>query len=196
MGGALSAVSLIGGLGVGAAMMYLLDPEAGSRRRERLVHAAGDAAHCAGEALDATMHGLGETVHRASSALHSTGQGAAEQGRSVRESIAASLHELRPAAQRMYSRAMHYHHAGRREWVKDAVLVTTAAALGAGLMMLFDPREGRRRREAIREKVSHGLEETSRLARNTGRYIAEHSRGMRRSEEEVESPESMPQSQI
>src|SRR4051812_47304795 len=46
-----TAASLIGGLGVGAALMYLLDPEAGQRRREMLRETAADAIGTAGETL-------------------------------------------------------------------------------------------------------------------------------------------------
>jgi len=193
-----SVFSLIGGVGLGAAVMYLLDPQAGADRRHRVSQAAMDAAHSAGDMLETTWHSAGDAAHRASAALHSAGHEAVDRGHEAGRSLSASLHDLRPAARRLYARAMpmfQHRHDMRHEVVKDALLITAAAAVGAGLMMLLDPSEGRRRRAAIRDKVSHGIEETSRLARNTGRYIAEKAH-VHHDTEEVAEADRVPQAQI
>jgi gas vesicle protein len=181
-----SVISFIGGVGIGATVTYLLDPQSGADRRHCVSQAALDAAHNAGDMLENTWHHASDAAHRATAALHSAGHEAVDHGHDAGRSLAASLHDLRPAARRLYARAMptfQHRHDLRHEVVKDALLITAAAALGAGLMMLLDPSEGRRRRAAIRDKVSHGIEETSRLARNTSRYIAEKAHVLHNPEE-------------
>jgi len=56
--------------------------------------------------------------------------------------------------------------------------VIGALALGAGLMFLMDPSQGRRRRALIRDKAGRYTRETAQYAQSTGRYIAGKARGM------------------
>src|SRR4051812_3443240 len=46
-----TSLSVLGGAMLGAAVMYLLDPDSGRRRRERLADATGGALHTTGDAL-------------------------------------------------------------------------------------------------------------------------------------------------
>src|SRR5687767_11692030 len=70
-GGSLTTglLSLVGGAGIGAALMYLLDPEEGAERRYVVRERAKDAMHTGGEllgsAVESGTHALGsawETV--------------------------------------------------------------------------------------------------------------------------------------
>jgi nucleoside-diphosphate-sugar epimerase/osmotically-inducible protein OsmY len=56
---------LIGGIGLGAALMYLLDPDRGRRRRTHLRDQAVHAAHAVGDAADATARQLRHLRNRA-----------------------------------------------------------------------------------------------------------------------------------
>jgi hypothetical protein len=189
-----NAFSLLGGAGIGAALMYLLDPETGAERRERLGRTAATTAHGAGHALGATWHGLGETAHRASEAFQSAGHNLYERGRDLGESIGSSSSSARKSlrssvrglpsfAEAMPSMPSIFHRRRQERYHKhdlmtDTLLVAGALAVGAGMMMLLDPQQGRRRRALIRDKVVRGMNEAGNLARTTGRYIADHSRGV------------------
>src|SRR4051794_6473579 len=52
--GITNLMSLVGGTALGAAMMYLFDPETGRERRAHLGETTGHAMHEAGEALGST----------------------------------------------------------------------------------------------------------------------------------------------
>jgi osmotically-inducible protein OsmY len=62
---------LIGGLLVGAAVMYLLDPERGGRRRALVRDQAARARHKLGEGLDASARDLGNRAKGAVAELRS-----------------------------------------------------------------------------------------------------------------------------
>ena len=53
----------VGGLGVGAALMYLFDPERGNRRRALLRDKAFHVAHSAGEKLDVRSRDAANRLH-------------------------------------------------------------------------------------------------------------------------------------
>src|SRR3954470_9177394 len=55
-----NTMALLGGALLGAAAMYLLDPEAGRRRREQLAESTGDALGRAGEAIGPTWDRISE----------------------------------------------------------------------------------------------------------------------------------------
>src|SRR5688500_19797106 len=64
-----SSMALLGGALLGAAAMYLLDPEAGRRRRGNLSQATGDALGRAGEAIGPTLETLSERARDVGSRL-------------------------------------------------------------------------------------------------------------------------------
>src|SRR5688500_9645500 len=77
-------LSLIGGAGIGAAVLYLLDPEAGARRRAAAFDSASRALDCTTDALgtayEGTTHALGdawEAVSHKARDLSSSGASAA-----------------------------------------------------------------------------------------------------------------------
>jgi len=64
-----SGLSLVGGAALGAALMYLLDPDAGRRRREELTDSASNALSGTGEALSSTWETVAERARNVGGAL-------------------------------------------------------------------------------------------------------------------------------
>ncbi|HUO87154.1 MAG TPA: BON domain-containing protein [Thermoanaerobaculia bacterium] len=58
-----------------------------------------------------------------------------------------------------------------------AMMLGAGAALGAGLMYLLDPAEGRRRRALAKDKATRYGRETGRAATRTGRDVLNRARG-------------------
>ena len=54
------SASLLGGAGIGAALMYLLDPQLGDERREHLAKMAADSVHGTGNTLADTWHNVAD----------------------------------------------------------------------------------------------------------------------------------------
>jgi osmotically-inducible protein OsmY len=54
---------------------------------------------------------------------------------------------------------------------------TLFAALGAGVMYLLDPQQGRRRRALVRDKMVHYGKRTGRVVERTSRDVANRTRG-------------------
>jgi len=69
-----NTLSLLGGAGLGAALMYLFDPDLGGDRRQDVRSAAGQALSSTSEALHSTAHTAGESArsfaHRVSDYAH------------------------------------------------------------------------------------------------------------------------------
>src|SRR3954471_17570690 len=62
--GLTTALSVAGGLGIGAALMYLLDPQEGSSRRRNLSNIASGAISSTGSALESGWSSLKDTASR------------------------------------------------------------------------------------------------------------------------------------
>jgi len=90
-----NTMALLGGALLGAAAMYLLDPEAGRRRREALREASGDALGRAGEALGPAWESLGEHARdiggRLGAGAPALGSSAAERAGEARDSGSDTL---------------------------------------------------------------------------------------------------------
>jgi gas vesicle protein len=100
------AVFLLGGALVGAAAMYLLDPELGARRRQRVAQAAGDSWECASDSLadgiDRVRSGASNLSSRlshmsedASDYASSSGRGIMDRARDVASSISGRASDLK-----------------------------------------------------------------------------------------------------
>jgi gas vesicle protein len=89
-----NTLSLLAGAAVGAVAMYLLDPEAGERRRHRIAEAAGDASHSAGAAVGPILDRMTDTARSVGSTLAgqagALGQGISDKWTDLRRSDAAS----------------------------------------------------------------------------------------------------------
>jgi hypothetical protein len=60
----------------------------------------------------------------------------------------------------------------------QAWLAAGALGLGAGLLYLFDPNRGRRRRALIRDQITHAAHKASDGARVTARDLGHRTRGL------------------
>src|SRR3954465_9599601 len=74
-------VSLVGGVGLGAGLLYLLDPEQGEKRRRRMYSTAADLASSARDSASGAVGGLGSSL---GSALSSARDYASEKWDDVR----------------------------------------------------------------------------------------------------------------
>lgn len=90
-----NSMALLGGALLGAAAMYLLDPETGRRRRERLAETTGDALGRAGEAIGPAWESLSERARdlggRLSENASAFGSAASERAADARDSGSSML---------------------------------------------------------------------------------------------------------
>ncbi|HEV2296484.1 MAG TPA: BON domain-containing protein [Tepidisphaeraceae bacterium] len=196
-----TGLKLIGGAGLGAVLMYLLDPEAGERRREEMRLRAARAAATTGTVLGnvADMAGnvagnvwdlsteAGRAMAERAAQIGSTGVAAASGlGSSLAERASDTAYAARKGARRQMRSARKgasgwFGHEEEKSYVPDtsvAVSAATALAAGAGLMYLLDPADGARRRALVRDKATRFLNDTGDFFRRTGRHLANRSRGI------------------
>jgi len=190
-------VSLMSGAGIGAALMYLFDPDLGDKRRQRAAELAGDYASSAGETLGAGWEHARSLAGNIGSAAADRARYIGRQSRNLGSSAAdyagdflddASGHirgwgnsAARSArgAVKSARHAVGYEepsHAGTIAGITTGAI--GALALGAGLMFLLDPSQGRRRRAIIRDKTTSAAHRSARYARSTGRHIANKATGL------------------
>ena len=130
-------------MGLGAGLMYFLDPDLGQGRRKRIGKRLG-------KQIDRQLHVAGDTVN---SAAQRTQQRAADVLPSARvalfQSLAADEELMKRARQTLSSHSNGFP-------LGMALALLAAAAVGAGLMYLLDPQMGRRRRSLIDDQAFHG----------------------------------------
>jgi hypothetical protein len=171
--------SLMGGLGLGAIAMYLLDPDKGPTRREMIGRQTGEMLSGATE----TLQQAGERIRHL---RHDARDYAGQAGEKMRH--------LRDEAADYYGRAGEFLHRGKEEarshlrgkmmapessGTMTAVAAAAGAlALGAGIMFLMDPISGRRRRSRIRDKAVRYAHETTDTLSSTGRHLSNRAKGV------------------
>jgi hypothetical protein len=170
------ATSLMGGLGIGAALMYLMDPQSGEDRRGRLADSAGHAVagaeqamsgaqakvrHSAGHLTDTLGRAFSSVAERARHMRDDSGDGlgtyAGQAAMAARHTVDGMGRSMGRKLRRHMPESMKSpmeRHAGL---LGGSALVTVvgALALGAGIMYIMDPASGRRRRALVRDKASH-----------------------------------------
>jgi len=197
-----AAIGVLSGAALGAAAMYLLDPDKGHDRRHHLAEAAEGALETTTDTLRDTWDVLGRGAARAGSSLSDRFSDAAS-------SVSSSL----PSRRQLSKRGNRFLKNVRRgsssmassfgdtadSWLDSArsylpsrpqlarptdVSATTAGlggaaalAIGVGAMWLFDPRLGRSRRAWLGQKATRLLNETGQFMRATGRHLANKSKG-------------------
>jgi len=209
-----NTLALLGGAALGAAAMYLLDPQAGRSRRESLSETAGDAFRAAGETVAPAFATLGDRARDISQRLadraQSIGSGLSDRASdatdsvrdaggdaydsarsylgSARDTASSWLEGLgdwgRSLTRRTQKRArgvgddaydrmrrLSPWHEQESHATAYAVAGVSAAALGAGLIYLLDPQNGRRRRALAADKVSGIVNETGRVFRRAGQRV-------------------------
>jgi hypothetical protein len=182
-----STVSLLGGVGIGGALMYLFDPEMGEKRRQRAREAAEETLSATGERLSETWESIAAKAHdlasHASEAVSGIGSSAEEYAENAADQARSYGRRLSKSA-RGYARDTGRATSGwfgRRETSSHTgemiVGACAALALGAGLMFVLDPAQGRRRRALIRDKAIHTAKETSRYVEGKSRDLSNRAHG-------------------
>src|SRR5437763_1525839 len=135
------ALWLIGGLGLGTGLMYLLDPERGSRRRALARRQVETYRHQANTLLDQTRRTLGDQTRT----LGQQARGLLTQARTPTQARTL-LRDARGRGEMWRERA-------ERMGGTQGLLLLGCVGFGVGLMYLCDPNMGRRRRALIRDKA-------------------------------------------
>ncbi len=196
-----SGLKLIGGAGLGAVLMYLLDPDEGEQRRTEWSDKAARAAATSGTALgnfadiagnvagnvwDLTTDAGRAMAARAAEAGSAGAAAASGFGANFAERAGDTAHGLHKGARRQmkHARKSTSKWFGQEEepsYVPETstvVSAVTALAAGVGLMYLLDPTDGPRRRNTLLGKATRCLNETGDFFRRTGRHLSNRSRGM------------------
>jgi len=188
--------SLLAGVGVGTALMYLLDPDNGANRRERVADSTRDAFGSASEAMSDAGLRIADTARSAWSDMGSTlndqyDDGAQSINRYADQLKAAAMagaSQYRPNFSRMRRRLNAAIH-DARERISDRVSGKSSSdyiapiagytagglalvALGAGCAYLFDPDRGRARRSYLMDKSTSMMHETGQFMRRTGKHLS------------------------
>jgi hypothetical protein len=212
-------LALLAGAGVGMAVMYLMDPDMGRRRRARISRATADALEQSGEYLGAATGVIGSGASsltgrigdRFSHATDSLSDTAHSAGRMISREPAHWWERAGDSARRLLHRGSNraegwydsgsswlgsWGNAGRRRaekairragsyvpheedhhYVGMTACALGSLALGAGLLYLFDPQQGRTRRAHLRDKTVRYTNETGDFFRKAGRHLSNHLRG-------------------
>jgi hypothetical protein len=171
------------------ALMYLMDPETGAQRRQRLSRSASRRAAEMREAAESAWENaserigdkfsetreeaasrLSDTVDSARATAAETAGGLLAAGKnlvhSIRERVGEKTDDVRRGARIALTGEREHHYVGQ------SVCALGSLALGAGALWALDPRLGRSRRAWLRDKSTHWLREVGDFFRATGRRIS------------------------
>jgi len=156
-------LSMVGGVGIGAGLLYLLDPDKGEKRRSQILSSASDMASSAKDYAGDALGGIGSKV---SSLIGSARDYAGEKLHGVSDYANDRAKDVRDYAQRQVfgeTRAEHR--------VGVTICALSSMALGAALMYAFDPASGKSRRRYVRDKAGELASSASDYARQAGDAI-------------------------
>jgi hypothetical protein len=180
-------MSLAGGIGIGAGLLYLLDPETGEKRRRNIVsgarHLGENLAGTASDWLSSAGDYAGDTAKSARKSTRRFARDRADEASgmvsSVRDFVGDKLSGVSDYASEKYEGAKGYlqDRLGRETRAEHRISVSICAlssmALGAALMYVFDPTMGRSRREAAMETASDMASRAGDYASQAGGYVKE-----------------------
>jgi gas vesicle protein len=190
-----TALGVVAGAGIGAVLMFLLDPDQGRRRREQLADLAAEAMEKTTDTVSHAWEAGSEKALGAGSALYAAApsrRGMRKSGRRMLGGASSAFGSTRDTASDWLESARSHLPGYRRSRgmqrylpeVPSQVSTSTAGisaagalALGLGAMWLFDPGKGRARRAWIGQKATRVLNETGSFMRATGRHMANKSKG-------------------
>jgi len=154
------ALWLIGGLGLGTGLMYMLDPERGRRRRALARWQVESYRRQANTLLDQTRHALGEQTH----AL----------GQQARGLLAQARTPLRGG----YGLGEMWRERAEQIGGTKGLLMLGCVGLGVGLMYMLDPSGEPRRRALVRDKTRSYWQKTGDLIGKTAHDARNRTRGI------------------
>jgi len=190
------SLSLLAGVGVGTALMYLLDPDNGADRRERVADSTRQVVGAASEAMSDTGHRIAGTARSAWSQMGSNLSDQYEDGADsinryadqLKSAAFSGASQYRPDFSRMRRRLsstiqdardrLSNRISGRSgsDYIAPVAGYTAGGlalvAIGAGCAYLFDPDRGRARRAYFMDKSSSMLSEAGQFMRRTGRHMS------------------------
>jgi hypothetical protein len=129
---------MLGGLGLGAGLMYLLDPEKGAGRRDRVRGYVEDYGHQTGVLLDDTRRSLGR------------------QAQTVLATRRMPFRHQPEPGERLHTRA-------EALGLPLGLSILGCVGLGVGLGYLLEPQGGPQRRAWLREKACNYWQSTENL---------------------------------
>lgn len=172
---------LIGGLGLGAGLMYALDPDRGGRRRAQALAQARAYRRQTNALLGQTRRALGRTTHGLSHTTRSLGQTTRGLGQQMRDLLAQASTPFR--YERWSDDLWPTRAEAGQAGATTSLLMLGCVGLGVGLMYLLDPNTGKRRRALVRDtaqsywqKTGDRFEKTARDARNRTRGVIAETR--------------------
>ena len=190
------SLSLLAGVGVGTALMYLLDPDNGADRRERVAQSTREALSTAGETMSDASQRIARSARSAWSELGSnlsdqyddSADAINRYADHLKSAALASGRQYRPDFSRMRRRfnsafqdarerlANRVSGKSNSDYIAPIAGYTAGGlalvALGAGCAYLFDPDRGRARRAYLMDKSSSMLSEAGHFMRRTGKHLS------------------------
>jgi len=160
------ALLLVSGLGLGAGLMYVLDPEMGSRRRALARGQAEMYRRWPDDLVDHTRRTLGRQTDTLSRQARTLGQ----QTRGLLGRLGIPFKEERSPGEIWLERAQHM--AGKKD-----LLMLGCVGLGLGLMYVFDPKSGQERRALLSDLVRSYLPSADNSSNKTARHANNHNSG-------------------
>lgn len=184
-------LSLLSGMGLGALMMYLFDPEQGQERRRYVSERTGDAMHHTGENLGYAWEttrekakNVGQSVALGASGLAAgaAAAGSAFKGKmgDWREGLAGRYEDTTHYAQDRARRTRDYFRGEeeRHYGMSEAAVALCCMAAGAGVMFLMDPNRGNYRRKLIKDKSYSAARRSGEFLKDSGRYARDYAQGV------------------
>jgi osmotically-inducible protein OsmY len=187
--GLTTGLAIVGGATLGAALMYLLDPDEGPDRRKHVKGLTGSAIASTGSALESGWSKIRDTAGRVYEA-------AAEGAHSFKDTLSSGADHLtdnryargfaksaRGAKDEASDRLGYLMHGKRSSMMPESPLVqalctASLIGLGAGAMYFFDNREGARRRSVFRDKLLSAFGHMSDKLSKQGRNLMNRTRGL------------------
>jgi uncharacterized protein YjbJ (UPF0337 family) len=155
--------SLVGGVGIGAGLLYLLDPDKGEKRRGQIMSGASD---LASHAKDYAGEAFGSIGSKVSNVIGSARDYAGDKLHGVSGYAQDRAGDVRDFAQRqVFGETRSEHRVG------VTICALSSMALGAALMYAFDPKSGKNRRRYVADKASEFASSAGDYAKQAGDAI-------------------------
>jgi hypothetical protein len=186
--GLMSGMSLLGGLAIGAGLMYLLDPDEGADRRRTVGNLASGAMSASGSALSSGWDKVKDTAGRFYDAASegagafkdrlSDGAGYVTDNRYARRLSKSARSASDEASDRFGYLLRGRQHYGLESGMSQGMAAAACLALGVGAMYFLDPVDGERRRHVFRDKFLSAFGRMATKLEKQGRHLRNHAIGL------------------